>query len=117
MVDLSRPSLGAFKMNVMEILGTAVASMGLIHAPERDGRVVVRARDGNYRKLVFAGDRIVGAVLVGDVSEAGPIASLIRRGLTLADLKPFDPSQPIRYADLAVKWGSSAHEAAATHVR
>jgi len=117
MLDLARPSPGAFKMNVMEILGTAVASMGMIHAPEPDGRVVVRARDGNYRKLVLAGDRIVGAVLVGDVSEAGPIASMIRRGLTLADLKPFDPSQPFRYADLAVKWASRAHEAAAFQVK
>jgi NAD(P)H-nitrite reductase large subunit len=109
MVDLSRPSPGAFKMNVMEILGIAVASMGMILAPESDGRAVVRARDGNYRKLVLARDRIVGAVLVGDVSEAGPLAMLIRRGLTLADLKSFDPSQPFRYADLAVKWGSRAH--------
>jgi nitrite reductase (NADH) large subunit len=117
MVDRARPSPGAFKMNVMEILGVAVASMGLIHPPDSDGRVVVRARDGNYRKLVFAGDRIVGAVLVGDVSEAGLLAMLIRRGLTLADLKSFDPSEPIRYADLAVKWGSSAHEALAFQSR
>jgi hypothetical protein len=35
---------------------------------------------------------------------------LIRRGLTLSDLKSFDPSQPIRYADLAVKWGPRGHE-------
>ena len=110
MLGLSRPSPGAFKMNVMEILGIAVASMGLIQPPEPDGRAVVRARDGNYRKLVLAGDRIVGAVLVGDVSEAGPLAMLIRRGLTLADLKSFDPSQPIHYAHLAVKWGSRVHE-------
>ena len=32
MLDLSRPSPGAFKMNVMEILGVAVASMGLIRS-------------------------------------------------------------------------------------
>jgi NAD(P)H-nitrite reductase large subunit len=96
-------------MNVMEILGIAVASMGLIQAPESDGRTLVRARDGNYRKLVIARDRIVGAVLVGDVSEAGPIAMLIRRGLTLSDLKSFDPALPIRYADLALPWGPRAH--------
>jgi len=109
LMDRSRPSPGAFKMNVMEILGIAVASMGLIQAPESDGRTLVRARDGNYRKLVIARDRIVGAVLVGDVSEAGPIAMLIRRGLTLSDLKSFDPALPIRYADLALPWGPRAH--------
>ena len=112
MLDLSRPSPGAFKMNVMEILGVAVASMGLIQAPDSEGREVVRARDGNYRKLVISRDRIVGAVLVGDVSEAGTIAMLIRRGLTLSELRPFDPSEPIRYADLAVQWGSRARDSA-----
>jgi NAD(P)H-nitrite reductase large subunit len=76
--------------------------------PDSDGRVVVRARNGNYRKLVISRDRIVGAVLVGDVSEAGPIAMLIRRGLTLSELRPFDPCQSIRYADLAMQWGSRA---------
>ena len=101
MLDLSRPSPGAFKMNVMEILGIAVASMGLTQAPDSEGRVLVRARDGNYRKLVIARDRIVGAVLVGDVSEAGPIAMLIRRGFPLSAFKRFDPAQPIRYAELA----------------
>jgi nitrite reductase (NADH) large subunit len=105
MLEPSRPSPGAFKMNVMEILGIAVASMGLIHAPDSEGREVVRARDGNYRKLVISRDRIVGAVFVGDVSEAGTIAMLIRRGLTLPELRPLDPSRPIRYADLAVQWG------------
>jgi NAD(P)H-nitrite reductase large subunit len=109
MLDLSRPSPGAFKMNVMEILGIAVASMGLIQAPGSEGREVVRARDGNYRKLVIARDRIVGAVLVGDVSEAGPIAMLIRRGLTLSNLKPLDLSHDIGYADLALRWGPGNH--------
>jgi nitrite reductase (NADH) large subunit len=103
MLDLSRPSPGAFKMNVMEILGVAVASMGLIQAPDSDGRVLVRARDGAYRKLVISRDRIVGAILVGDVSEAGALAMLIRRGLTLSALKPLEPSRPIHYADLALR--------------
>jgi nitrite reductase (NADH) large subunit len=105
MLDRARPSPGAFKMNVMEILEIAVASLGITQAPDSEGRVVVRARDGNYRKLVISRDRIVGAVLVGDVSEAGPIAMLIRRRLTLSDLKPRDLAQPIGYADLALRWG------------
>ena len=79
----------------LTILGVAVASMGLIQAPDSEGRVVVRVRDGNYRKLVISRDRIVGAVLVGDVSEAGPIAMLIRRGLTLSELQPFDPFRQV----------------------
>ena len=89
MLDLSRPGPGALKMNVMEILGIAVASMGLIQAPDSEGRLIVRSRDGNYRKLVISRDRIVGAILVGDMSEAGAIAMLIRRGVPLSELRPF----------------------------
>jgi NAD(P)H-nitrite reductase large subunit len=103
LADRGRQSPGAFKMNVMEILGIAVASMGVIQPTDPDRRVVVRARGGNYRKLVIARDRIVGAVLVGDVSEAGAIAMLIRRGLTLVDLQFCDLSQPIHYAELALR--------------
>jgi len=101
----SRPSLGTLKMNVMEILGVAVASIGMTGAPGGEGGVLVSSRDGVYRKLVISHDRIVGAVLVGDVSEAGPIASLIRRGLTRSELEPVDFSRPIRYAELGLLRG------------
>lgn len=103
MLDLSRPGPGALKMNVMEGLGVAVASIGMSEAPDAEARVFARSWDGAYRKLVISRDRLVGAVLVGDVSEAGPIAMLIRRRLKLSDLKRFDPSRPIRYAELAVQ--------------
>ncbi len=103
MLDMSRPSPGTLKMNVMESLGTPVASIGMTEAPDAEAEVLGRSRDGIYRKLVLSRGRIVGAVLVGDVSEAGPIASLIRRRLPLSDLKRFDPSGPIRYAALALQ--------------
>jgi nitrite reductase (NADH) large subunit len=103
MLDMSRPTPGTLKMNVMESLGTAVASIGMIEAPDAEAEVLERSRDGVHRKLVISRDRIVGAVLVGDVSEAGPIASLIRRRLKLSDLGRFDPSRPIRYAELALQ--------------
>ena len=101
MLDFSRPSLGVLKMNVMETLELPVASIGLTEAPDMEARVLVRSQGGNYRKLVISRDRIVGAVLVGDVSEAGTLAMLIRRGLMLSELKGIDPSRPISYAELA----------------
>ncbi len=106
MLGLARPTLGALKMNVMETLGTAVVSIGRTTPPDGESRAMARSRNGNYRKLVISQDRIVGAVLVGDVSEAGPIVMLIRRGVTLSTLKGFDPSRPIRFADLALHSGS-----------
>ncbi|HWU38708.1 MAG TPA: FAD-dependent oxidoreductase, partial [Candidatus Acidoferrum sp.] len=101
----SHPTLGTLKMNVMAVRGVAVASIGMTEAPNGDGEVLVSSRDGVYRKLVISQDRIVGAVLVGDVSEAGLIASLIRRGLTRSELHPIDLSRPIRYSELGLLRG------------
>jgi NAD(P)H-nitrite reductase large subunit len=89
-------------MNVMETLGIPVASIGMTEPPDAEARVLARSRDGIYRKLIISRDRLVGAILVGDVSEAGPITMLIRRGVPLSTLKRFDPSRFIRYAELAV---------------
>ncbi len=102
MAGAPQPPYGVLKMNVMETLGAAVASVGLVEAPDGEGRAIVRVHGDDYRKLLVWRDRIVGAVLVGDVSEAGPIASLIRRGITLSEFSRLDLSQPIRYPDLAL---------------
>ncbi len=104
MAGAPQPPYGVLKMNVMETLGAAVASVGLVEAPDGEGRAIVRVHGDDYRKLLVWRDRIVGAVLVGDVSEAGPIASLIRRGITLSEFSRLDLSQPIRYPDLALPW-------------
>jgi NAD(P)H-nitrite reductase large subunit len=106
LLDMPRPTFGALKMNVMETMGIAVASIGLTEPPDASARVFASSRDGSYRKLIVSGDRIVGAVLVGgDVSEAGTIATLIRRRRKLSEFKRLDPARPIRYAELAVQWG------------
>ena len=105
LLDMPRPTFGALKMNVMETLGIAVASIGLTEPPDAAAQVLTSSRNGTYRKLIISGDRIVGAVLVGDVSEAGSIATLIRRRRKLSEFKRLDPARPIRYAELAVQWG------------
>ena len=102
MLGAASPPAAVLKMNVMEILGMPVASIGMVEPRESDARAVAASRNGAYRRLVISRDRIVGAVLIGDVSEAGAIAALIRRGLSLDAHQRFDLSRPIRYADLAI---------------
>jgi nitrite reductase (NADH) large subunit len=99
MAGIKRPTLGSLKMNVMEAADIPVASIGIYDAPEKDGEMVVRS-EGIYRKLVLRKDRIVGAVLVGDVSDAGVITTMIRRGLKLSALKRLNLRQRFNFAGL-----------------
>lgn len=100
MVGLRRPTFGSLKMNVMEAAGLPVASIGLLEAPDGTGEEVVRSRDGVHRRLVLWNDRLVGAVLVGDVSDAGVLASIVRRRMPLSTAVRDRLATGVRYADL-----------------
>jgi NAD(P)H-nitrite reductase large subunit len=67
---------GALRMNSVEILGTRVVTAG-----KWEGEQEIRScRKGEtvYRKLVFAGNRLQGFVLAGDIRGAGILTSFIR---------------------------------------
>lgn len=67
------------RANVTSLFGLDIASVGAI--VERAGRDSVTTRShSNYRRLFFEGERLVGAVLVGDIIEAGVLANVIERG-------------------------------------
>lgn len=61
----------------LKVAGVEVASMGEVDGASPDDEVIqiVEERRGVYRKLVIRGDRLTGAVLVGDSSAA---AGLVR---------------------------------------
>jgi NAD(P)H-nitrite reductase large subunit len=101
MLDAVQPAPGALKMNVMEAVHTPVASIGMLEPPDAEGRALIRERDGIYRKLVISRDRLVGAVLVGDVTEAGLLAMLIRQRASLSALRHLDLSRRVDYASFA----------------
>ncbi len=63
--------------------------MGIVHTDGMDYETHVSAARGSYRKLVFApdGSRLIGAILVGDISRAGLLRYLIREGISVEDLK------------------------------
>ncbi|MFQ6057791.1 MAG: NAD(P)/FAD-dependent oxidoreductase [Anaerolineae bacterium] len=78
---------GAFGLlNAMELAGVPVISVGVISPPNEGYEVYATRRDGTYRKLVFHGDRLVGAIFVGDIEGAGVYTALIREQ---ADVGPF----------------------------
>jgi nitrite reductase (NADH) large subunit len=69
----------------LKVSGLPVFSAGAVDVP--DGAEAVTWSDpaaGLYRKLVIDGDRLIGAVFVGDVAEQGWCKALIRSGEPVA---------------------------------
>lgn len=86
-----RPSerRGQFRENVMTISGVAVASMGLFRPEDgefQEVRYVDMKRDV-YRKLSLDGPRLVGALLLGRIEDAGVIRHCITNQIDLSHWK------------------------------
>jgi NAD(P)H-nitrite reductase large subunit len=73
-------------MNSIGFYGLPTVSIGIVNPPENEGFEVERDLDTDkqkYHKLVFRDDRLVGCVLVGDISQAGNYNAYIRFQLPL----------------------------------
>jgi nitrite reductase (NADH) large subunit len=69
----------------LKVSGVPVFSAGDIAGGEGTEAAVMEDRaSGHYRKLVFAGDRLVGCVLVGEADDALWFLDLIRSGRSIA---------------------------------
>ncbi len=69
--------------NASDIHGLAVVSAGAVDDGQ-DGYEVFAQREGEqYRKILFDGERIVGALFIGDIREAGLFANLIKNRVTI----------------------------------
>jgi nitrite reductase (NADH) large subunit len=69
----------------LKVAGVEVASMGAIDAEKDDDEViqVIEEKRGVYRKLIVRGGRLVGAVLVGDMSPAASLVQMLDTGVPL----------------------------------
>ncbi|HBY94902.1 MAG: FAD-dependent oxidoreductase [Ardenticatenaceae bacterium] len=81
---------GGIALNSLPIFDLPLMTMGITltdghpNPSTGSGRVLdvlVHSGDGVYRKLVFQGDRLVGAILVGNVAHGGVLTWLIRSKL------------------------------------
>jgi nitrite reductase (NADH) large subunit len=70
---------GSIRLNSLEIFGLPCVSIGHVY-DAGDAHALVRwdKHLGIYRKLFLAGDRLVGAVFIGDVKGAGVLTERIR---------------------------------------
>lgn len=75
---------------ILNSFGTRVYSVGDFCVERKDGEYRVHeARDeerGNYKKMFFVNDRIVGLILIGDISESQKLTTAIKNGTAYGDL-------------------------------
>jgi len=80
---------GTFSMNSVEVFGLPTVSVGLATASGDGYEELVHDDEasGTYRRVVLRGDRIVGALFVGDIDRAGIFTGLMRQGIDISSFK------------------------------
>jgi NAD(P)H-nitrite reductase large subunit len=76
--------------NAVEFRRVPAIAFGMSKATEAEGYEVMklhRPADGIYKKVVLQGDVVKGMIFVGDISDAGIVASLIKGSRHLGELK------------------------------
>jgi nitrite reductase (NADH) large subunit len=96
--------LGADMSTRLKLMGVDVASIGDAHAASRDAASYVYTDEIVYKKLVVSADRkqLLGAILVGDTSDYGPLLQLVLNAMPLPE-HPEDLILPTR--DVTAKKG------------
>ena len=101
---------GIIPYNVIVIYGLPVASLGLDVPPGEEGYEVLTGdypRDNQYRKLVLSNGVLVGANLIGSISEAQAIESLIRMRAEISSYRDrlFEPGFDAKQLLAEIKGG------------
>ena len=76
-------------LNATQVADEPFVSMGVVHTTGGDYEIHRNATETAYRKLVFSpdGTRLVGAVFVGDIKNAGLYRYVIREKMPVCDFK------------------------------
>ena len=75
---------------VLNAFGTKLYSLGDRGGEASDPRVrlfqILDRGAGRYKKLFFRDDRLVGVILIGDISESQGLAGAIKKGSSYSEL-------------------------------
>jgi nitrite reductase (NADH) large subunit len=88
-------------LNSAEIFDVPVMAIGRIDADpaDKDYETLVEDNIESYKKLVFKGSILAGAVFINDVENAGIYTNLIRNGIPIGPLKEEAIKGSLRYID------------------
>jgi len=86
---------GSLLMNILDIIDLNIASFGNWISDSEDTSVLLVTRDHVYRKLIWDGDRITGAIIMGPsralwtTNDVGMLKGLIQSRVHLGDWKRY----------------------------
>ena len=101
--DISGPYRGSLSISILKMEGLHLCSMGLTEVPATGSGyeeiVFIDKSKRYYKKCIVHGDKLVGAILVGDKNEFAEFRELIANGTELSEKrlqllrasKPVDP--------------------------
>jgi nitrite reductase (NADH) large subunit len=80
---------GSIAINSLDLFGLACITVGVTNPNGGRFQIVSKANPGRnvYRKLVFKGDFIVGAIFIGEIRGAGAISRLLQDRVPLGGVK------------------------------
>lgn len=89
MVGVPRTDRGGVAMNTIEVCGVPAMSIGNGNAGEEDHDILMELdeRHATYKRLVIKDERLVGAILIGNISRAGIYTGLIRNRMNVEHLR------------------------------
>jgi nitrite reductase (NADH) large subunit len=94
---------GALGMNSLEFFGLPVISLGIFNTRQDPAFIELKNVDTKlniYKKLVIKDNLLVGAVLVGNISNSGVFLSLIREKIDITPIKDRLLSENFGYPDI-----------------
>jgi NADPH-dependent 2,4-dienoyl-CoA reductase/sulfur reductase-like enzyme len=86
---------GSLLMNIVEVLGLEIASFGAWDDAQAEVFSALKPERPAYRKLLWRGDRITGAMILGraediwTTNDVGMLKGLVQSGIRLGDWKPY----------------------------
>ena len=95
-------------LNATQVADEPFVSMGIVHTSDTDFETHVFSTPKTHRKLVFNedGERLVGALFIGDISHAGLYRYVIREKMPTAKIKPFIINHTLHYGHLLRSFGT-----------
>lgn len=94
---------GSMGMNSIEFFGLPIVSLGIYRIKENSGYEEMKKDDSKsnlYKKLVVKDNRLLGAVLVGDIRNSGLYLRLIKEKIELSSIRNRLLDDTFSYADI-----------------